>query len=144
MSTINEVLSAAMALPSHDRATIADRLFESLDEADVQSDLHPEWETRIVDVVSAPERFVRIKARGVRLELRQANLTPWWWRWRITNGGQITGVAEYRTENHMSMIERIRHVENAFAGRRFVFSSGSPFLRSGYAAEEPDLCHRAH
>ena len=48
MSTIKEVLSAAMALPPHDRATIADRLFESLDEADVQSDLHPEWETELM------------------------------------------------------------------------------------------------
>jgi putative addiction module component (TIGR02574 family) len=47
MSTVNEVLSAAMALPPSDRAAIANRLFESLDEADVQPELHPEWEAEL-------------------------------------------------------------------------------------------------
>ncbi|MEX2138846.1 MAG: addiction module protein [Pirellulales bacterium] len=43
MSTVNEVLSAAMALPPGDRAAIANRLFASLDEDEIQLEWHPEW-----------------------------------------------------------------------------------------------------
>jgi putative addiction module component (TIGR02574 family) len=53
MSTVNEVLSAAMALPPGDRAAIANRLFESLDEADVQPDLHHEWAAELSARTSA-------------------------------------------------------------------------------------------
>ncbi len=47
---------------------------------------------RIVDVVSAPERFVRIKARGVRLELRQANLERFPYAIIFYSGGDLTVV----------------------------------------------------
>jgi Putative addiction module component len=47
MSTVHEVLSAAMALPPKDRAIIANRLFESLDEDDIEVELHSDWAAEV-------------------------------------------------------------------------------------------------
>jgi putative addiction module component (TIGR02574 family) len=56
MPTVNEVLSQAMALPPHDRAAIANCLFESLDEGDIQPDLHPEWEAELTARATAIDK----------------------------------------------------------------------------------------
>jgi putative addiction module component (TIGR02574 family) len=55
MSTVDDILSAAMSLPPDDRAEIANRLFESLDEEAFDRDLHPAWEEELSDRVKSIE-----------------------------------------------------------------------------------------
>ena len=55
MSTVDDILSAALALPAGHRAEIANRLFESLDEHDIQLELHPAWTEELSDRIKAIE-----------------------------------------------------------------------------------------
>jgi putative addiction module component (TIGR02574 family) len=55
MSTVDEILAAAMALPAGDRAELANRLFESVDEAD-EIEIDEELEQVIVDRLEAYDR----------------------------------------------------------------------------------------
>jgi putative addiction module component (TIGR02574 family) len=55
MSTVDEILAAAMALPPGDRAELANRLFESVDEAnDLQLD--EQFEQTLLDRLAAYDR----------------------------------------------------------------------------------------
>jgi putative addiction module component (TIGR02574 family) len=55
MSTADEILAAALALPPDDRAQLANRLFESMDESD-ELEVDEQLETTIVDRLEAYDR----------------------------------------------------------------------------------------
>lgn len=55
MATVDEILAAAMALPAGDRAELANRLFESVDEAD-EVEVDEDLEQTIVDRLEAYDR----------------------------------------------------------------------------------------
>ena len=55
MSTIDEIVTAALALSPSDRVEIANRLFESLDEAD-ELEVDEQLEKTIVDRLEAYDR----------------------------------------------------------------------------------------
>jgi putative addiction module component (TIGR02574 family) len=60
MSTVDEILAAALALPPGDRAELANRLFESVEDADELEDeeleLDEELEQTIVDRLAEYDR----------------------------------------------------------------------------------------